>query len=154
MRRAGDDLALDVLGLLTAARGGPLAVADLATLTGSQPWKVRGILDGEAERILQQVGPTDTPRYTFAHDTLLALRQHHDVGDLGHTRRISEWAATWRDHGWPTGHDGKQRTPLYLLEGYPQTLDDDPLRLTALVGDIGWITAAICSLGLTRCWPS
>ena len=148
LRRAGDDLALDVLGLLTAARGGPLAAADLATLTGSRPWKVRGVLDGEAARTLQQVGPADAPRYTFAHETLLARCQQHDVGDADHARRIEEWAATWRDLGWPVAHDGKQGTPLYLLDGYPQTLYGDPSRLAALAGDVGWITAAIRTLGV------
>ena len=148
LRRAGDDLALDVLGLLTAARGGPLAVADLATLTGSRPWKVRGVLDGDAARTLQQVGLADTPRYTFAHETLLARCQHHDVGDPGHARRIEEWAAIWRDRGWPTARDGEDGTPLYLLDGYPQTLYDDPSRLAALVGDVGWVTAAIQTLGV------
>jgi TIR domain len=46
LRWVGDDLVLDVLGLLTAARGGPLAAADLATLTGSRPWQVRGSSTG------------------------------------------------------------------------------------------------------------
>ncbi len=148
LRRASDDLALDVLGLLTAARGGPLAAADLATLAGSQLLKVRDVLDGEAARTLQQVGPADTPRYTFAHETLLARCQHHDVGDPGHIRRIEEWAETWRDSGWPTAHDGRQGTPLYLLDRYPQTLYDDPPRLAALVGDVGWVTAVIRTLGV------
>ena len=148
LRRASDDLALDVLGLLTAARGGPLAVADLATLTGSRPWKVRGVLDGEAARTLQQVGPADTPRYTFAHETLLARCQQQGVGDPGHARRIEEWAATWRDRGWPAARDGEQGTPLYLLDRYPQTLYGDPPRLAALAGDAGWVTAAIRTLGV------
>ena len=148
LRRAGDDLALDVLGLLTAARGGPLAAADLATLTGSRPWKVRGVLDGEAARTLQQVGPADTPRYTFAHETLLARCQQQGVGDPGHARRIEEWAATWRDRGWPAARDGEQGTPLYLLDRYPQTLYGDPPRLAALAGDAGWVTAAIQTLGV------
>ena len=148
LRRAGDDLALDVLGLLTAARGGPLAAADLATLTGSRPWKVRGVLDGEAARTLQQVGPADTPRYTFAHETLLARCQQQGVGDPGHARRIEEWAATWRDRGWPAARDGEQGTPLYLLDRYPQTLYGDPPRLAALAGDAGWVTAAIRTLGV------
>ena len=148
LRRAGDDLALDVLGLLTAARGGPLAAADLATLTGSRPWKVRGVLDGEAARTLQQVGPADMPRYTFAHETLLARCQQQGVGDPGHARRIDEWAATWRDRGWPAAHDGEQGTPLYLLDRYPQTLYGDPPRLAALAGDAGWVTAAIRTLGV------
>ena len=148
LRRASDDLALDVLGLLTVARGGPLAAADLATLTGSRPWKVRGVLDGEAARTLQQVGPADTPRYTFAHETLLARCQEQGIGDPGHTRRLEEWAASWRDRGWPTVHDGQDGTPLYLFDRYPQTLYGDPLRLAALAGDTGWVTAAIQTLGV------
>ena len=148
LRRASDDLALDVLGLLTAARGGPLAAADLTALTGSRLWKVRRVLDGEAARTLQQVGPAETLRYTFAHETLLARCQHHDVADSGHTRRIDEWAATWRDRGWPTARDGKEGTPLYLLDRYPQTLYDDPPRLAALAGDVSWVTAAIRTVGV------
>src|SRR5206468_3055801 len=65
-----------------------------------------------------------------------------------HTRRIEEWAATWRDRGWPTARNGKQETPVYLLDTYPQTLYDDPPRLAALVGDVGWVTAAIRTLGV------
>ena len=148
LRRVGDDLALDVLGLLTAAGGGPLAAADFAALTGSRLWKVRGVLDGEAARTLQQVGPPDTPRYTFAHETLLARCQQHGVGDPGYGRRIEEWAATWRDRAWPTARDGTQGTPLYLLDRYPRTLYDDPPRLAALAGDAGWVTAAIRTLGV------
>ena len=148
LRRASDDLALDVLGLLTAARGGPLALADLAALTGSRPWKIGRVLDGEAARILQQAGPADIPRYTFAHETLLARCQHHDVGDPDHTRRIDQWAVTWRGHGWPTARDGQEETPLYLLDRYPQTLYHDPPRLADLVGDVGWVTAAIWTLGV------
>ena len=148
LRRAGDDLALDVLGLLTAARGGPLTATDLATLTGSQLWQVRRVLDGEAARTLQRVGPADTPRYTFAHETLLARCQHHDLGDPGHARRIEEWAATWRDRGWPEARDGTQGTPLYLLGRYPRTLYGDPPRLAALAGDVGWVTAGIWTLGV------
>ena len=62
LRRADDDLALDVLGLLTAASGGPLTAADLAALTGSRPWEVHAVLDGDAARTLQQAGLTDAPR--------------------------------------------------------------------------------------------
>ena len=148
LRRADDDLALDVLGLLTAARGGPLAAADFATLTGSRPWKVRGVLDGAAARTLQQVGSADTPRYTFAHETLLARCQQQGVGDPGHIRRIHEWAATWRDRSWPTAHDGEQGIPLYLLDRYPRTLYGDLPRLAALAGDAGWVTATIRTLGV------
>ena len=147
LRRTSDDLALDVLGLLTAAGGGPLAAADLATLTGSRTWKIRAVLDGEAARTLQQVGTEDVPRYTFAHDTLLARCQEQGVGDLGHIRRIDHWAAAWRDRGWPAARD-EQGTPLYLLDRYLQTLYDDRPRLAALAGDAGWVTAAIRTLGV------
>ena len=148
LRHASDHLALDVLGLLTAAGGGPLSDADLATLTGSRPWKVRGVLDGEAARTLQQVGPADAPRYTFAHETLLARCQHHGLGDPGHARRVEEWAATWRDRGWPAARDGRDGTPLYLLDRYPRTLYGDPPRLAALAGNVGWVTTAIQTLGV------
>ena len=148
LRRAGDDLILDVLGLLTAARGGPLTAADLATLTGSRPWQMRGVLDGEAARTLQQVGPADTPRYTFAHETLLDRCQQQGVGDPGHTRRIDQWAATWQDRGWPTARGGTQGTPLYLLDRYPRILDGDPPQLAALAADVGWVTVAIQTLGV------
>ena len=148
LRRAGDDLALDVLGLLTAARGGPLAAADLTALTGSPPWKVRGVLEGQAARILQQAGLADAPRYTFAHETLLARCQQQGVAEAGHIRRIEEWAATWRDRGWPEARDGTPGTPLYLLDRYPRTLYGDPPRLAALVGDADWVTTAIQALGV------
>ena len=36
----------------------------------------------------------------------------------------------------------------YLLDRYPQTLYDDPPRLAALAGDVGWVTAAIRTLGV------
>ena len=62
--QTGDDLALDILGLLTAAGGGPLAVADLVALTGSRLWKMQAVLGGEAAR-------TPPP------DPHLDLRPHH-----------------------------------------------------------------------------
>ena len=148
LRRAGDDLAIDVLGLLTAARGGPLSDADLAALTGSRPWKVRAVLDGEAGRTLQEVGLADAPRYTFAHDTLLDRCLHHDLGGVGHARRLEEWAASWRDRGWPTSRDGQDGTPLYLFDTYPQALYGDSPRLAALAGDASWVAAAIRTLGV------
>src|SRR4029077_13588558 len=121
---------------------------NLSTLTGSRPWKVRGVLDGEAARTLQQVGPPDTPRYTFAHETLLARCQQQSVAEPGHARRIHEWAATWRDRGWPAVRDGEQGTPLYLLDRYPRTLYGDPARLAEVAGGAGWVTTAIETLGV------
>jgi WD40 repeat protein len=150
LRRADEDPALDVLGLLTAASGGPLAAADLATLTGSQPWKVRGVLDGEAARTLRQVGTADAPRYTFAHETLLIRCQEQGVGDPRHARRIHEWAEAWHSAGWPAPGSGEEGTPLYLLDNYPSILTHDPRRLAQLASDVGWVEAATRSAGIDR----
>ena len=147
LRRADGDLVLEVLGFLTAARG-PLSVADLTWLTGSPPWKVRGIIEGEAARTLRQDGPEDTPRYSFAHETLLDRCQQEGVSNPDHTLRIHEWAARWRGRSWPTAHGGEDATPLYLLDTYPHTLYDDPPRLAALAGDISWVTTTIQALGV------
>jgi hypothetical protein len=154
LRRASDDLALDVLGLLTAARGGPLAAADLATLTGTRPWKVHGALDGEAARTLQQVGSAEAPRYTFAHDTLLTRCQEQGVGDPGHARRIDEWAATWRDRGWPEARGGTLGTRCTCSTGIRR-------RCTAIRRDLPhWPATSAGSPPRsgpsvsTRCWPS
>ena len=147
LRRADGDLALKVLGLLTAARG-PLSVADLAWLTGSQPWEVRIVVEGEAARTLQQVGPEHAPRYSFAHETLLDRCQQEGVGGPDHVFRIRDWAAEWRDRSWPAPRDGAKGTPPYLLDKYPQTLRDDPPLLAAVVGDVGWVTAAIRTLSV------
>jgi WD40 repeat protein len=145
--RSDDDLALDVLGLLTAARG-PLSDADLAALTDSPLWKVRQVLTGETARTLHQVGRTEVPRYTFAHETILARCQQQGVGDPGHVSRIHEWAATWRARNWPAACDEEEGTPLYLLDTYLRTLYGDPLRLTTLAGDADWVTTAIGALGV------
>jgi WD40 repeat protein len=143
------DLAIDVLDLLTAARGGPLAVSDLAALCGDvPPWRVRNALAGQAARTLQPVGPADTPRYTFAHETLLARCQEQGVGGPGHARRIHEWAAGWQRRGWPTSREGGPDTPLFLLDRYPRMLDSDQPRLTSLVSDANWVSAATQKLGV------
>jgi hypothetical protein len=139
-----------MLGLLTAARG-PLVVDDLAALTGARRWEVRQVLDeGRVGRILRQAGPAGTPRYAFAHEALLARCQQEGVAGPGDERRIREWAAQWRQRGWPTAREGEPGTPLYLLDEYPQTLSGDPAKLTALAGDAGWVTAAIQSLGVDK----
>ena len=110
---------------------------------------MRGVLDGEAARILQQVGPADAPRYTFAHETLLARCQDHGLGDPGHGRRIDEWAATWRDRGLPAARDGTQGTPPYLLDSGTRGCSMTIRRgWPNWPGDVGWVTAAIQALGV------
>jgi hypothetical protein len=75
--RDPDDLALTVLGVLTAAAG-PLTVDDLATLAAApgastleQKRRIRRLVTVDAARSLQPVGPETGRRYQFAHATLL-----------------------------------------------------------------------------------
>ena len=142
-------LAVDVLGLLAAAAG-PLAVEDLTALTDVAPRsaaltrQVRRLLSDRAARSLQPVGPARTRRWQFAHDSLLAYtRTDHELADPDFRRRIHQWAQRWRDAGWPAPADDGDGTPRYLLDGYPATLAQDPRRLSALVGDPGWVEAAL-----------
>ncbi|WP_329484275.1 trypsin-like peptidase domain-containing protein [Kribbella sp. NBC_01484] len=145
------DLAVDVLGLLTAA-GGPLSVTDLATLSNglaapsaSHTRQVRRLVAERAARSLEPVGSIGQPRYQFAHYSLLEYAQTtDDLCDPEYRDRIHQWAEQWRATGWPVTTGG---TPAYLLDSYPGTLTAEPDRLTALVRDAGWVNAAIQSAG-------
>ena len=154
------DLAAEVLGVLTAAAGA-LAIDDLATLVGdlapaTPAWsrQVGRLITEKAARSLQPVGPADRRRYQFAHGSLLERAQiDQDLRDLRHPdyrRRLDRWADQWRDAGWPAPVEAAGMTPRYLLDEYPSTLKDQPHRLTALAGDIGWIAAALQTVGLDR----
>ena len=55
-----------------------------------------------------------------------------------------------RPLGWPTPADREEGTPRYLLDTYPSTLTQDPRRLAELASDIGWVEAAIASVGVDR----
>ena len=153
LHRNDDGLALDLLGLLTAAAG-PLAVRDLAAMTIAAPQtaalarRIRGLLTISAARSLQTVTPAGTERYQFAHESLLAYAQDDDdLNDADFRRRIHQWAEKWKAVGWPTPADGNKGTPQYLLDAYPATLTQDPERLAQLTSDISWVEAAIASTG-------
>lgn len=158
-RRDPDDLALTVLGVLTAAAG-PLAVDDLAALTGApsavptpgHTARVRRLVTEDAGRSLQPIASGPKERYQFAHASLLQEAQADD--DLAHPdyrARIHQWADTWRNAGWPTAvGGGSPSTPAYLLGEYLTTLTRDPARQQAIAGDIRWSAAAIQSLGVDR----
>nr|WP_277875139.1 trypsin-like peptidase domain-containing protein [Kribbella antiqua] len=145
------DLAVDVLGLLTAAAG-PLSVTDLATLSNglaapsaAHMRQVRRLVAERAARSLEPVGSIERQRYQFAHYSLLEHAQMtDDLCDPEYRDRIHRWAEHWRATGWPTTTGG---TPAYLLDSYPATLAAEPNRLMALVGDAGWVNAAIQSAG-------
>ena len=157
------ELAVDLLGLLTAAAG-PLAVADLLALladgTGAAvatAREVKAFVAERAVRILEPVGPAGKARWQFAHSSLLEYAQDpngdfaedtEELRDPQYRQRIHGWAQHWREAGWTTTADGG--VPRYLLDEYPATLADDSSRLTALVTDVGWVDAAIRSTGVDR----
>jgi hypothetical protein len=152
------DVAVDVLGVLTAAEG-PLSLKDLVALrsdghgtpTAADTRHVRRVVEERAVRSLERVGPAGKERYEFAHASLLEYAQTvPDLCDPEYRQRIHCWAGRWRAAGWPTPDDREEGTPRYLLDTYPATLADDPPRLAQLVGNIGWVEAAVASAGVDR----
>ena len=152
------DLAVDVLGMLTAAEG-PLSLTDLIALrsdgsgapAAADTRHVRRVVEERAARSLERVGQEGKERYEFAHASL--LQYAHTVLDLGdpeYRQRIHRWADRWRGAGWPSPGDGGKGTPLYLLDTYPATLARDPQRLAQLAGDVGWASTAVASAGVDR----
>ena len=127
----------DLLGLLTAARGG-LSGPDLAALTGESPWEIEDVLHGVAGRTFtRQVStwqPQDGPEvYLLGHEELQATARAYFGGQrlAGYQDRLHAWAQEYRDRGWPAG------TPEYLLSGYFQMLTaaGDTARLAACATD-------------------
>jgi hypothetical protein len=127
----------DVLGLLTAARGG-LTARDLAGLAGSPLWGVEEILHTVPGRTLQGrpslLDPAARPEvYLLGHEELQAAAADYLSGRLtGYRERLHVWAAGWCARRWPA------ETPEYLLAGYFRLLDDlgDLPRMTGLAGDM------------------
>jgi WD40 repeat protein len=152
------DLAVEVLGLLTAAAG-PLSVGDLAALrsdgqgapAAADRRHVRRLVEERAARSLERVGRAGKERYQFAHGSLLEYAQiAPDLSDPEFRQRIHHWASRWRGEGWPGPAGGEEGTPRYLLDTYPATLGHDPHRLAELACDIGWVEAAIRTVGVDQ----
>jgi Trypsin-like peptidase domain len=150
------DLAVDVLGLVTAAAG-PVSVEDLTVLLspdltaspGVPAWRVRRFVEERAARSLERVGSAGYQRYQFAHYSLLEYAQaDEDLCDPEYLDRIRRWAGQWQEAGWLSTPDRHESTPRYLLDAYPATLNSDPQLLAALVGDVGWVSAAIQASGV------
>jgi hypothetical protein len=138
----GTPLEQDLLGLLTAARGG-LAGPELHQLTGADLVVIEDVLHTVAGRTfasrVSRWAPRDRPPvYLFGHEELQQAASHY----LGATRlagyrtRLHSWADTYRasrdgQPPWPPG------TPEYLLSGYPRMLAaiGDADRLVALTVD-------------------
>ena len=132
----GNPVEQDVLGLLTAARGG-LSDADLEELTGAPLGEVEDILHTVVGRTftcrVSRWAPETGPEvYLLGHEELHTAATRY----LGHRlddyySRLHGWADSYRAQGWPLG------TPEYLLSGYYQLLVslDDARRMVAYVGD-------------------
>ncbi len=127
----------DLLGLLTAARGG-LSGPDLAALTGESLWEIEDVLHGVSGRTFtRRVStwqPGDGPEvYLLGHEELQVTAQAYFGGQrlAGYQDRLHGWAEQYRDRGWPPG------TPEYLLSGYFQMLTaaGDTARLAACAAD-------------------
>ena len=155
LRRDDDGLATDVLGLLTAAAG-PLAAGDLASMTAipqsaALTRRIRRLVSTAAARSLQVADATGDHRYQFAHESLLQYAQaNDDLNDPEFLGRIHQWAARWQAADWPAAVGEGEGTPRYLVDTYPSALTRDPHRLAALVSDVGWIDAAVQSVGVDR----
>ncbi|WP_369169591.1 trypsin-like peptidase domain-containing protein [Streptomyces sp. R28] len=147
LRRAlsGDRVQVDLVGLLTAARG-TLTVDDLRELTGAQTHELRRRLGSAFGRILRERGTGggadsggDVTLYVagrgflFAHETLLAAAQEALGRDVdAYWERLHAWAESYRRQGWP------QHTPLYLLQPYGRlvTFLNAAHRAAALATDV------------------
>ncbi len=149
--RGASHLDIQVLGTMAAAAG-PLAVDDLSMLLPDIPVRsLHRFLDDAASRTVQRVGALGVERYQFAHETLLRTCQQRDDLDVGARRQgIHAWVQRWRDAGWPTPAGEPGTTPRYLLDAYPSTLKDQPERLVALAGDVGWVAAGLQIIGVDR----
>jgi tetratricopeptide (TPR) repeat protein len=125
----------DLLGLLTAARGG-LTAADLAELTDQIPRRVHGRLRKVAARTFDTRNAHWRPEntvYLLGHEDLQAVAAEelgeHQLAAYG--QRLHEWAERYRALAWPP------RTPEYLLRGYHRMLaaTNDLPRMAALGTD-------------------
>ena len=113
----------DLLGLLTAARGG-LSGPDLAELTGVPLWEIE---DDPAHGGRADLRPPAQPlgtRRPARRCTCWAMRNSRPPPSdylggsrlAGYQDRLHAWARNYRDRGWPPD------TPEYLLAGYFQLL--------------------------------
>ncbi|MBW6436908.1 hypothetical protein KZ829_24490 [Actinoplanes hulinensis] len=136
----GSKFEQDLLGLLTAARGG-LSGDDLHELTGAGLVLVEEVLHTVAGRTFtrgfRQWADTDGPLvYPLGHEELAARCYLGATRLAGYRDRLQVWAQRYRrpaggGPAWPPG------TPEYLLFGYPRMLvtDGEVSRLVDLVTD-------------------
>jgi len=157
----GTELERDLLGLITAARGG-LSEADLEELTQFPPFRVNSVLNSALGRVFSTRSASETddaaPLYLMAHETLQdeAESEFGKRHLAGYRDRLHALAEDFRLRGWPPG------TPQYLLTGYLSMLGDtgDVLRLIDCATDAarhdlmlewsGSDSAALAEIGIAQ----
>ena len=113
----------DLLGLVTAARGG-LTARDLEELADIPLWEVEEILLATAGRTFRSRPSrydveARPDRYLLGHEELQAAATDYLASRLaGYRERLHSWAASYRARGWPP------ETPEYLLAGYFRLLEN------------------------------
>ncbi|WP_198347582.1 caspase, EACC1-associated type [Nocardia terrae] len=127
------DVDQEILGLITAAHG--LTGTELEDLTGLPPFRIARILSGPTGRTFR----AQTSRFAtdqiilLAHETLQRESENALGRALmdGYRHRLHDWAARYRDQGWPA------ETPTYLLTRYFSMLRGrgDIARMTDLALD-------------------
>ena len=134
----GTEVERDLLGFITAARGG-LSEADLQELTHLPPFQVNSVLHSAAGRAFTTRSAIrdadDGDRvYLLAHETLQveAEREFGDRHLVNYRNRLHALADDYQLRGWPSG------TPHYLLRGYFAMLKDtgDIRRLIDCATDV------------------
>jgi len=114
----------DLLGLVTAARGG-LSASDLAELTARPSWQISDDLQGVAGRSFRTRPSRWLPGvrpdiYVLGHEDLQATAKEF-LGEaklLAYRKQLRSWADGYRERNWP------EETPEYLLRGYYQMLKE------------------------------
>lgn len=130
----GSQVELDVLRVVTAARGG-LSIHDLEELTDAPLWEVQEILNRVTGRSFVSrtglYGTADT--YLLGHEELQATATRALGKRLAEYRnRLHVWADAYRANGWSS------ETPEYLMTGYFSmlTASRDLPRMVACADDV------------------
>jgi hypothetical protein len=153
----GDQLQVDIIGLLAAAEGG-LTLQDLTDLTGQPRYEVESRLGtalGRAWRADDRYNALEQAdrAYLFAHETLLVAARSELGGEISRFRtRIDSWADDYQARGWPPS------TPQYLLRPYGRVIATeretdrlfafatDPARHDRMLADTGGDATALAEI--------
>jgi WD40 repeat protein len=150
-QRNDDELAVDLVALLTAAEGA-LSVNDLTELVRRDQANVRRrqverVVTKEIGRLLQPTGDASAYRFAFAHE-MLRQRSASEFADELHDYRdrILSWAEDYQARSWPVG-----ATPLYLFDAYPTLLAREATdKLPALLTDPAYLDTGIARIGVDQ----